>query len=100
MSEKEKEFIYKLKDLLKNKEDRKYLLKLISEACEDSYRRGVQHALYMQENNSMLEKFYDSEELHDWRFSDKKHSLGLDGYKTSSLERFLMENWQWEFFYD
>lgn len=80
--------IYGLKDgefsdlpqKIKNK-----LLRLMARIMERAYRRGVQQAMEM-------EPTVEIGDLHAYRYENSlDDSLGLDGFRSSSLERLAME---------
>ena len=99
MTECNYEFTQYLKTILTKKRDRKYLLKYMAEMCEASYRRGVQQAFTMPEH-MRLKMFDDDDKIAKWRFGKGHMSRGLDGYTTTSKERFLIENAEWSYLDD
>lgn len=72
------------------KPTKRKILRLIARISERSYRRGVQQALVLKEDNNILPEILDC--LWKWRY--KKNidtSYGLRGNKSTSLERLEME---------
>lgn len=71
-------------------DDSKKLVRLIARISERSYRRGVQQTITLYRKNSILPQIIDN--LYDYRYeNDLDNSYGLDGLKTTSLERLDME---------
>lgn len=97
------ELVENLRKKLDNKE-KKDLIQYLSMMCEKAYRRGVQQALHFERdtemNIRMKRSFKDDLLLYKWRHGDFKVSKGIDGYKTTSKERFLIENNAWFGFND
>jgi len=76
------------KDLSDN--TKKKLKKLISRIMERAYRRGVQQALVLNENNAIDE--WIKNDLHKFRYGKSlQKSIGLDGFVTTSQERLDIE---------
>lgn len=71
-------------------EDKKKILMVMSRIMERAYRRGVQQALHLSQQESVLSVI--TSDLHVYRYETSiETSYGLDGFKTSSMERLFME---------
>ena len=69
---------------------KKKLVNLMSRIMERAYRRGVQQALCMQENDQIEEWILG--DTHKYRYGKSlANSIGLDGFTTTSIERLFME---------
>jgi hypothetical protein len=65
-----------------------YLVHLMAEISEKSYRRGFQHGVFVSENKEPL-AFSD---IFEWRYSPPGISIGYDGFTTSTIYRLYIEN--------
>lgn len=73
-------------------DDKQKLIGLMAGIMEMGYRRGVQqaHALNEEKRNPELN---DQSGLAKWRFETPvSESIGIDGFKSSSIERLFMEH--------
>ena len=74
-----------------NKSERKRLAAFLAHVSEKIYRRGAQQA-YCMNHKGLIKKEIFKDNLTKWRFSaNTKKATGLDGFNTSSEERFEME---------
>lgn len=89
------DFADKLKGVLSKRNDRKNLIKFLSHISEESYRRGVQHALQIPEK-IRLPRFDNPDRVSEWRNADIGKSRGICGYNMTSKERFLIQFPEWE----
>ncbi len=63
---------------------------VMARIMERAYRRGVQQTITLYEDDRILPNILNN--LHDYRYNENPDiSIGLDGFKTSSLERLEME---------
>lgn len=64
---------------------KKKIVKMMARVMERAYRRGVQQAIVM--NAGELNR-----DMYKWRYGvSLNKSIGIDGYKTTSVERLEME---------
>ena len=93
MGEEEKrEFFWELDEKL-TQEEKNSLIIILANISERSYRRGVQQALHFERTRpEAMTKKMSEDEIHDWRYEiPLSDSIGIDGFKTTSLERLSCE---------
>lgn len=90
MKEKRDHIIEIAENLKENQ--KKWLVRYISEISESSYRRGVQQTIVLGEKSRIDDWIYKNDGANYRYDKSLKTSIGLDGFKTTSLQRLLIEN--------
>lgn len=66
------------------------LKRLMARIMERAYRRGVQQAITLYQDGHIPDSILN--DLYSWRYgNDLDESIGIDYYKTTSVERLDME---------